>query len=197
MLEQIIHNIETQGFCVIPGFISETRLERINAFIDEKKTEFTPARVGHGTQKLRDETIRGDYTLWLDSLLPEAEFLEVTNQLDELQAQLNKKLFLGLKDFEYHLAYYPTSYFYRRHVDAHEKGSSRIFSFVFYLNQEWSEADGGELVLYHRDGEILKTIVPAPGLFVGFLSHEFPHEVKPCHKERRSLTGWMHNKILN
>ncbi len=197
MLDQILEDIDTQGWSLASNFISDSELTSINNYFDEHKSEFVAAKVGQGQQKLRNEEIRGDYTLWLDPLIPHKTFLSVTQKLDDLQNHLNQKFFLGLKDFEYHLAYYPASYFYRRHVDAFEKGSSRIISFIMYLNSSWQDTEGGELVIYDREGKTLKKVTPAPGLMVCFLSHDFPHEVLTCQKERRSLTGWMHNRNLN
>jgi SM-20-related protein len=74
--------------------------------------------------------------------------------------------------------------------------SSRRLSFIFYLNEVWDKNDGGELVIYNKAGEVLDTLLPMPGSFITFLSDEFPHEVRPSLKERRSFTGWMHTKII-
>ena len=105
-------------------------------------------------------------------------------------------VYFGLRDFECHLAKYPPGTFYKKHLDRFEQDSSRGFTFIFYLHSDWTEADGGELVLYHKDGRILETIIPRPGSFMCFLPGEFPHEVRISHKERWSLTGWIHTKNL-
>lgn len=194
--KQILQELEKNGFCHIPSLLSKTDMERATAFFEEHKQEFVPARVGARDQKKRVESIRGDYTYWLDPLSPQEPFNEIFDFLNTLKDEVNGRFFLGLKQYECHLAYYPSGTFYHKHLDRFENDSSRRVSFIFYLNQEWDRSYGGELVLYDRDGNIVDTIYPMPGSFITFLSDEFPHEVRPSVKERRSLTGWMHNKII-
>lgn len=197
MLNQILEDLHDKGYSHCRHVLSRSELALINDFISRDKNRFTPAKVGYGAQRIRNEAIRGDYTLWLDPKSP-ADFLQrPTLLLGNLLAELNQRFYFGLKEFEYHLAYYPQGYFYRKHLDAFEKDASRTVSFIFYLNEEWGPDDGGELVIYGEDGkEVLFTVLPEPGSLIVFLSRDFPHEVLPCKKERRSLTGWMHNKIL-
>lgn len=197
MLENIFQNLHDHGFAQIKNVLSSSELTLINEFISREKNLFSPAKVGYGAQRIRNEAIRGDYTLWLDPKAP-LDFLQrPTLLLRDLQVELNQRFYFGLKEFEYHFAYYSEGYFYQKHVDAFEKDSSRVISFVFYLNETWLPEHGGELVIYAENGnDILHTVIPEAGSLVVFLSRNFPHEVKPSLKERRSLTGWIHNKIL-
>lgn len=197
MLDQILQEIEKEGYYYLPNLLNSDDLKRINAFFENHKTEFHPAKVGQQGSRQRVESIRGDYTLWLDSLNPIPPFGSLFVFLQDLRESLNSRFFLGLQEFECHLAYYPSGTFYKKHLDRFEKNSSRRLSFVFYLNENWKESDGGELVMYDQSGNVLKTIYPMPGSFFCFLSDEFPHEVKSAGVERRSLTGWMHTKIIN
>ncbi len=197
MLDIILQQLHDHGMVQLANVLDSSELTLINDFIEEKKNEFLPAKVGHGAQRMRNEAIRGDYTLWLDPKAPPEIFQKLTLLLGNVLEALNSRYYFGLRDLEYHLAYYPEGFFYSRHIDAFGKDPSRVVSFVFYLNETWNKEDAGELVIYNHDGkEILQKITPAPGTMVIFLSREFPHEVLACHKERRSLTGWMHNKIL-
>jgi SM-20-related protein len=116
--------------------------------------------------------------------------------LEELKKALNENFFLGLKQYECHLASYPAGSFYQKHSDRFEASSSRYLSFVFYLNESWEPDYGGTLVLYEKNGSPIDTIFPLPGSFICFLSEDFPHEVQAAKFERRSLTGWMHNKLI-
>ncbi|HEY5930165.1 MAG TPA: 2OG-Fe(II) oxygenase, partial [Burkholderiales bacterium] len=61
-----------------------------------------------------------------------------------------------------------------------------------YLNQDWRDADGGELRLYLEREPLTRhvDIRPDGGTLVLFLSEKFPHEVLPAKRERHSLTGW-------
>lgn len=194
MFDQIIQQLHSQGFCHIKGVLDLDKLKELQSFF---VLDFKPAKIGKTDGPQRVPEVRGDSIHWLDPLNPPQELNGIISFLNELKSKLNQEFFLGLKDFECHLAKYPAGTFYKKHSDRFEKDSSRSVSFIFYLHEEWAEKDGGELVLYNKQNDILQTIYPEPGSMIVFMSEEFPHEVKICHKERRSLTGWMHTKILN
>ena len=196
MIQKIIQGIQEQGWHQAFDVLTASELQFINQYFDGHKGEFTPALIGIGPNKQRLESVRGDFTYWLDPLKPTAPFGKIMSTLSELQGQLNQNFYLGLKQFECHLAFYPAGYHYQKHVDRFDTDSTRSFSFIFYLHESWNEGDGGELDLYDKNNKLLKTIQPLPGSMVGFISEDFPHEVRVCHKERRSLTGWMHTKLL-
>ncbi len=193
MLEQIIQEISLQGWSYQQNVVDQHHLNLLAPLFS---SDFSPARVGKERDLQRVEEIRGDFISWLDPLNPPTELANEFHLLEQLKLELNRNFFLGLKDFEAHLAKYPKGSFYKKHLDRFTTDSSRSLSFVFYLHQHWDEADGGELVLYNQEGEMIKTILPVPGSMICFLSGDFPHEVRPCSRERRSLTGWMHTKIL-
>lgn len=197
MLDQILRELEKEGYSHIPGLLQDEELTAINHFFDHHKKQFEAARIGSHDNKKRSDTIRGDFTFWLDPLEPQEPFVSYFKFLDQLKEKINARFFLGLQEYECHLAYYPPGTFYRKHLDRFEKNSSRKISFVFYLNEKWSPECGGELILYDQQGGVVRTIYPMAGTFVCFLSDEYPHEVRPAIKERRSLTGWIHTKILN
>ncbi len=196
MLDQILRRLENEGYATIPGFLRDEELTAINQFFDQHKDEFEAARVGNLENKKRINTIRGDFTFWLDPLKHREPFTNFFKLLDQLKEKMNARFFLGLQEYECHLAYYPPGSFYRKHLDRFEISGSRKISFVFYLNEKWSDEDGGELILYDQQGGIVEKIYPMPGTFVCFLSDEYPHEVKPAIKERRSFTGWIHTKTI-
>ena len=193
MLDQIIQDIRSQGWSYQHNVVDKPRLAGLAPLFQD---DFQPAKVGKSQDRKRVEEIRGDFIKWLDPKHPPLELRPEMQLLEELKLQLNQNFYLGLKEFECHLARYPSGSFYKKHLDRFEKGSSRSLSFIFYLHEEWTPQDGGELVLYHQNNDIVKTILPEPGSMVCFLSGDFPHEVKPCFKERRSLTGWMHTRII-
>jgi SM-20-related protein len=65
---------------------------------------------------------------------------------------------------------------------------------VFYLNADWQEGNGGELVIYNGESGV-SIIQPELGTLVLFLS-EIEHEVLPTHRDRKSVTGWMLNETI-
>ncbi len=196
-IDHILQDLESTGFSQITGLLGPEALAMLGSFFDDHRGEFRPAKVGTGDSRLRVEGIRGDETYWLDPLTPVAPFASVFSFLDELRTRANERFYLGLKQYECHLACYPPGTFYGLHLDRFNSDSSRSLSFVFYLNQSWGPELGGELVLYTKERSELARISPAPGTFICFLSEDFPHEVKPALRERRSLTGWMHTKLIN
>jgi len=98
---------------------------------------------------------------------------------------------MGLFSFESHFACYDVGAYYKRHVDAFIGQSNRALSLVAYLNEQWQESDGGELVLYTSEDDATGfTVRPEKGTFVIFLSEQFPHEVKTSNRQRHSVAGW-------
>jgi SM-20-related protein len=194
MFDKILQDIEMRGWSYQENFLEPSHVEEVQRHFS---SDFTPAKVGSKEGRQRNESIRGDWTKWIDVSHPEESFLTEINFLLELKQKLNERFFLGLKEFECHLARYPAGSFYRKHLDRFESESSRVVSFIFYLNESWGDEDGGELVLYQKDHSELGRFLPRPGSFVCFISEDFPHEVLPSQRERRSLTGWMHNKIIS
>ncbi len=193
-VDQIIQDIEFQGWSLKQNIFTQDQLHLMQELFD---SDFLPAKVGKSHQLQRNEEIRGDWIYWIDTLNPPLVLKDLINFLEQLKQSLNQNFFLGIKEFECHLAKYPVNSFYKTHLDRFEKDSSRSFTFIFYLHPAWDKKDGGELVLYNKSGDVVETVLPAPGSMLCFISEDFPHEVKTCFRERRSLTGWMHTKIIN
>ena len=63
-----------------------------------------------------------------------------------------------------------------------------MISVVLYLNEGWTDADGGQLRLHLAGGP--RDVLPELGTFVIFRSDTVPHEVLPAARPRYSLTGW-------
>ncbi len=196
MVDQILMDIESKGYSYQPNLLNYTELQAINYFFEINKRDFKPALVGPTQNRRRLETVRGDFSFWIDPISPPEVFHKQLSFLNTLKQGINEKFYLGLKEFECHLAYYPPGAFYTKHSDRFESSSTRSLSFVFYLNERWEKEDGGELLLFNKTNELLESFTPTPGGFTCFLSEEFPHEVKSGKIERRSFTGWMHTKIL-
>ena len=198
LLDHISQEIYSNSYVVVDNFVDEAFRK---ALLKEQtdllnQGQFTKAAVGKGDQKQVRAEIRSDEVLWMDatSLSPlQAIFWE---KVAEVQQVLNRRCFLGLKSFEGHFARYPIGSFYKRHLDQFHAVPHRIVTIILYLNESWTEADGGQLRMYfpQEDGsERLEDVLPVGGRLVVFLSAEMPHEVLPTHKERISITGWLRN----
>ena len=186
----ITETMAEQGYIVLTDFIAADLTEQLHQHVSTlPESAFNTAKIGRQQSVQQLETVRNDKTAWLSNAYPvEQAYLDT---MDTLRTQLNRQLFLGLRDFEAHFAHYPPGHFYQRHVDAFKGQSNRVISSVFYLNPDWSEQDQGQLVLYQPDGEVqIQTVMPMMGTLVLFLSEQFPHEVLPARRDRYSISGW-------
>ena len=165
----------------------------LNALEQQAKTltddNWQRAGIGRAEQFQRDESVRSDSICWIDGKDQcESDFL---HQMDSLRQGLNQRLFMGLFDYESHFAVYSSGQFYQKHIDALKGRSNRVLSTVLYLNQDWQQQEGGELLIYDKAGEnVVEQVVPQLGTLAIFLSEEFPHEVLPAQCTRYSIAGW-------
>jgi SM-20-related protein len=187
---QIVESLARDGCAIVPNFLSppvtQALREELNTLMEAG--DLRPATIGRGGDNQLRASIRGDHIHWISAESASAEMHGCLQQFDELRRHLNQELFLGLFEFECHLSMYRPGERYARHLDQFKDDDRRRVSCVIYLNDSWSDADGGALRIFadgaHRD------VVPHGGTLVIFLSQQFEHEVLPAHRERYSLTGW-------
>jgi Rps23 Pro-64 3,4-dihydroxylase Tpa1-like proline 4-hydroxylase len=147
------------------------------------------AGTGNDEKLSHDTKVRSDTIYWLDKKhnnIHETAFLE---QMDAFIVYLNTECYAGITSSEFHYSLYETGSFYVKHLDQFQDNSSRAFSMISYLNADWQEADGGELLL-HQIGNIQK-IAPTQGKTVFFKSDELVHEVLVTNVRRMSIAGWL------
>ena len=186
----IAAGLESSGYCVVSSLMPDTLLNDLFVhFKSLNDNTFVQAGIGRESAFQLNQFVRSDEIHWLSGTHPTtAEYFSL---MEEIRLDLNRRLFLGLFDYECHYAFYSCGAFYKKHYDAFKGNNTRVVSTILYLNPAWSPGDGGELVIYHPDsGEILETVEPLFGRMVVFLSEEFPHEVLPVVMPRYSLTGW-------
>ena len=149
---------------------------------------FAQAAIVGGSNALVDAQRRSSAIRWLDEdMFTQSEFLGFARGL---QLYLNRHLYLGLRYYESHFAIYKEGDFYEKHLDALKRSKNRVVTTVYYLDEAWSESDGGELIIYDEAQKILQKVTPESGTLVVFLSERFPHEVLPTKRERHSIAGW-------
>jgi SM-20-related protein len=185
----IIETLAGTGILAIADAIPPTA--RLALRDDLLQTALRPAGIGRAQRLQRDISIRNDSIAWMDGTsAAQGAWLAAMKQL---RAAINRELFLGLFDYECHYAHYSPGQFYRRHRDAFANSAvahSRVLSTVCYLNDDWHEEHGGELMVFDNEEQPLRKIIPAPGSLVIFLSEQFPHEVLPTAVSRFSIAGW-------
>ena len=155
--------------------------------------QFRQASVGLNTDLTPD--IRNDRIFWLSSDLTDLREieLEALNSLDELRNRLRDFLRISLDEYECHFSYYAPGGHYVRHKDATALNNKRLVSFVIYLNENWSPADGGQIAGYDNFNNEIFRLDPEIGNMIVF-SSDLDHEVISSKKDRLALTGWMRRK---
>ena len=195
LLDSVADSLALNSYAIIDNFLSDEEALDCLDVLQENKEEGNFKKAGIGTLGMHqiDKTIRGDEIKWLDNqnLSPASQVY--MDQVGAMMRYFNRTLFLSLKDFECHFAHYPSGTFYKRHLDLLKLSDHRKLSFVFYLNPNWKEGDGGELLLYLQENGEEKTVTVNPilGRLVVFRSEILEHEVALVHKSRHSITGWM------
>ena len=194
--DEIAMALRTDGYVVLPAPLPRgipSGLLRHFKSIDEG--HFKRAGIGREEEHQLNRFVRGDQICWLDGSSPAVNAYLVW--MESLRLGLNRRLFLGLFDYECHYAYYERGTFYKRHLDAFKGNTNRVVSTVLYLTPNWQPRDGGELAIYAPEiegnpptAEPLLKVAPRFGQMVIFLSEEFPHEVLTVNRPRYSVTGW-------
>jgi SM-20-related protein len=205
LFESISNDIIEKGYSIRPNALPTEITRLLLQHIIELPTEnFKRAGIGRTKDHQVNDFIRTDEISWITND-NQASFAWL-NWTDALQAYLNRRLFLGLFSFESHFANYAKGDFYKKHKDAFKGEDNRVLSVVVYLNEHWTPADGGELIIYDKKSpsscesdnrEIM--VSPSFGKVVVFLSEEFPHEVLPAKQDRYSIAGWfrLNNSVAN
>ena len=179
-----------EGYIIFDTLISENIIDGLCSRAQGlKDDELTEAQIGRGSEEHLAQKIRSDKTHWIDgSGEAEEAFLAWG---DSLREAINRRLYMGLYDYETHFALYEKGAFYQKHVDAFKGRSNRKLTTVVYLNPDWKEDDGGEMLIYSEDSsEVIKKVQPRKGVVVIFLSEKFPHEVLISNCARYSIAGW-------
>jgi SM-20-related protein len=190
LFESVVTDLVEKGFSIqengLPQFVVDALIMCQNTL---NSREYKTAGIGRADDFQHAKSVRGDQICWITGSSEEGALW--LSWCEAMQQYVNRSLFMGLFSFESHFACYEPGKFYKRHVDAFRGQSNRVLSLVAYLNDEWQQSEGGELVLY-RDELDNKgiSILPKKGTFVVFLSEQFPHEVLPATRARHSVAGW-------
>lgn len=193
-IDKIADALSEEGYIVIPcalrGEVLGGLQQRVTSLSPE---QWQSAGVGRNASYQQNKKVRSDNIFWISK--DDAQESAFLQDMEVLRQGLNQQLYMGLFDFEGHFATYPRGAYYQKHVDALRGRSNRVLSVILYLNEGWSDDDGGQLLMYpeHREGyqdEPIQRVTPELGTMVVFLSEKFPHEVLESHRQRYSLAGW-------
>jgi hypoxia-inducible factor (prolyl hydroxylase) len=225
VLEFIASKLIEDDYVVIDGFLDgavvrdcdtgSTRTDRFKeevwrAYRDGKLPEvggLVDGRDGKNTPYSTTE-VRGDYIGWFDGKTEEGwsedifpdYVLKVSTLVNELKEYVksDKNLNNVTSRSRCMVTCYPPGGKYTKHVDnGGATSNGRRLTALFYLNNEWKDGDGGELVVYEKGGKTVKdTIQPVADRLVLFWSDErVPHEVSEASKNRFTVTIWFFDTI--
>ncbi len=173
------------------GFLTENLSRGLQQNIRQLQNDEAMNYASIGNAELKDskQKMRSDKICWLEKTnnnVYEQEFLELA---EDFIGHLNSTCYTGIDSYEFHYALYEEGSFYKRHIDQFRSDNKRKFSFINYLNEDWLNADGGQLYLYQD--EAVQKIQPESKTAVFFKSDEMEHEVVRCNRSRMSISGWL------
>jgi Rps23 Pro-64 3,4-dihydroxylase Tpa1-like proline 4-hydroxylase len=154
-----------------------------------QKSLLKEAGIGNSEKVSYDGAIRSDSIYWLDKKHNNAFENEFFAQIEEFILYLNQSCYAGITGYEFHYSLYESGDFYLKHLDQFKNNPSRKYSMISYLNSDWQESDGGELLIHQLDNN--QKISPTQGKTVFFKSDELVHEVLVTQNTRMSITGWL------
>lgn len=162
---------------------------KLNLIALNTKSLLVEAGIGNAEKVSYDGAIRSDSIYWLDKKHNNAFENEFFAQIEEFILYLNRSCFAGITGYEFHYSLYESGDFYLKHLDQFKNNPSRKYSMISYLNADWQESDGGELLIHQLDNN--QKIAPTQGKTVFFKSDELVHEVLVTQNTRMSITGWL------
>ncbi len=187
----IVEDLYKQGWSIQPHYFDPGLIWSLAAEARQlyQSKQMTRAGIGRGTLLQQNSAIRRDAIHWLQH--DSAAQQQYQHLMEILRQTLNRNLFLGLFELEAHYAVYDAGAFYKKHIDSFKGAANRVVTIVTYLNNDWPDEAGGELVIYVPEGDaVIQTVQPRAGTLVVFLSEKIPHEVKITHQQRLSIAGW-------
>lgn len=173
------------------GFLNQALSDGLqqNILQLQKAEMMTIAGIGNDQLKDQHQQMRGDKIYWMDKSHDnnfEQEFLQLA---EDFIGHLNRTCYTSINSYEFHYAVYEEGSFYKRHTDQFKNDSNRKYSLISYLNENWLEEDGGQLLVYQN--ESVQKISPRSRTSVFFKSDEMEHEVIQANRSRMSISGWL------
>jgi SM-20-related protein len=190
MFETMINDLLDHDYAIMADFIPQKITSQLyqNLLLRLEDGRMDAGGIGQQNGFQKNAEIRSDKISWIDEEEANDSEQFYLDHLKEFSHYLNQTCYTGLNAVECHYAWYDKGSFYKKHRDQFKSDSGRKYSLVTYLNPEWSNEDGGQLVL-HQNEEIL--ILPKGGGAVFFESDKIEHEVLTSLKPRMSIAGWM------
>ena len=191
------------GVVVRDGFLGARESMQLRDWADGLRTggRLRPSGMGREDGRWRESAVRGD-RICFQSDLTSAErggLAVLQGRMEGLVRQLEAeqpfpgRRITGRTSLQV-AAYEGGGARYHRHRDAQRRaggGAERFLTAIYYLNEGWSDADGGCLRL-HLPSEKHWDISPRSDRLVVFRSDVTEHEVLPTAAARLAITTWIY-----
>ncbi len=189
--EELIEGFVTNKIGISEAFLSLPLAAALQQNLLRLQRDSRMIRAGIGNAVMKDKTqkVRGDKTCWLETNTKNAAEMEFLDMIRQFMEHLNKSCFTGLNSCEFHYALYEEGTAYTRHKDQLKNDYNRKFSMISYLNENWIQSDGGQLIIHHN--EDTQEILPTNQKAIFFQSDILEHEVVVATRPRMSITGWL------
>ena len=189
--DQLIDSYLDNNIGIDTAFLNQPLCAGLHQNILQLQKDELMVAAGIGNNEVKDPTqkMRSDKIYWMDKShtnIFEQEFLQ---RVEDFVGYLNRTCYTGINGYEFHYAVYEAGSFYKRHKDQFKNDSNRKFSLISYLNNNWTDDDGGQLVVYQND--TIQKIQPQSQTTVFFKSDAMEHEVIRANRSRMSITGWL------
>lgn len=190
VFEKLISDLIAKGLAKTYKFFDSETIEGLRQNLLQMYNDNTmqTAGIGQAENYKQIASIRSDKIKWIGKASSNRFEKQFNRQILDFIEYLNRTCYTGLNDYEFHYAAYEPGSFYQTHIDQFSADKGRRFTFVSYLNPDWKDKDGGEIVLYENE---TRRFLPEEGLSVFFKSDVTRHEVKPAKKLRLSIAGWL------
>jgi SM-20-related protein len=189
--EELIDGFITNNIGISEVFLNASLAAALqqNLIRLNKEEGMLKAGIGNTIIEDKNQKIRGDSTCWLEAGSKNDAEMEFMDTIRQFMAHLNRTCYTGLNACEFHYALYEKGTSYGRHKDRLRNDDSRKFSMISYLNSDWTEKDGGQLVIH--TGDTSRQILPTNQKAIFFQSDVLEHEVAVANRPRMSITGWL------
>lgn len=197
-IDKIIDDLVQFGFSVDSDVIPKSLLQALADEAHLRLSQFQSAQVGKkGDQSLRPD-IRNDKTLWFERNSLSSIQSDYWGEINEVKDAINTALYLNLRNYECHYAYYEVGGYYQKHLDQFSNAGHRKVTTLSYLNRDWNSSLGGQLLIYDpvNPDKVIKRVEPTQSTFVCFLSEQIYHEVQPSKAPRLSIAGWLRTQDM-
>lgn len=180
--EHYLSNFEKTGVFVLDDCFATADLLAL-----QNESGLIDYQQAHLTNGERLSNIRGDSIRWIDeNCTIGTHYLASIEKLGEF---FNHTFFAGIQRAEAHYACYTAGFGYDWHSDNPKGRDERVISAVFYLNDNWTDADGGHIYVVDKT-EQTQILTPKANRLVVFDSNLL-HKVAITHKTRFSIATWL------